>query len=121
MTHCALLDIICDDLPVDVQLHIRFIKFFQTCLKSDNVCIRMCSKLVMIGSSSSVCDSLTFIADKYNFQQDDVSSLNVQGLNACDVADHVLQRGGLIRDLLLYNSDNDDENVKALIDELCVN
>ncbi len=120
-THCALLNIICDDLPVDVQLHKRFIKFYQSCLKSGNICIQMCSKLVMNGSGSDVCDSLTFLAHKYNFQREDVLRLNIQRLNVFDVTDSVLQRAGLIRDLILYNSDNDDANVKTLIDELCVN
>ena len=119
-THCNLLNVICDDFPVDVQLHKRFIRFFQSCYKSGNTCIRMCSRLALQGSRSDVCDSLTHICFMYKIDRSSMPFFCDEIHDGCRPQD-VLQRGALIHDLLLYNYDHNDNNVKILIDDLCVN
>jgi len=64
-THCHLLPYMCNDLPVDVQLHTRFLKFFHTAVNSDNMYTKLCAKLAREGSNSSVSKSLTFITQQY--------------------------------------------------------
>jgi len=40
-THSVLLHLICLDIQVDVQLHLQFLKFMTSCIKSDNVCVKI--------------------------------------------------------------------------------
>ena len=119
-THCDLLHVICYDYPLDVQLHNRFIRFFQSCYKSDSACVRMCSNLALKGSRSDVCDSLTRICFKYKINRSSIPSFCDDISDGCTSQD-VLQRGALIHDLLLYNFDNNDSKVKHIIDDLCIN
>ena len=64
-THCDFLHELCNDLPIDSQLHIRFIKFLHKALNSNNVCTWLCGKLVVNGSKSPSCNSLNKICCKY--------------------------------------------------------
>ena len=120
-THCDLLNIICNDCPVDVQLHKTFLKFFKSCCTSNNTCIRLCSKLVLHGSRSNVCDSLTYVCSRYKIARDKVLMFNGNLLADLDVSEQLQQRGGLIHDLLIYNQDSRDADVNSLIEELCIN
>ena len=43
-THCNLLPLIVNDLPIDVQLHLRFLKFSLNSVSSDNDIIAICAK-----------------------------------------------------------------------------
>ena len=70
-THNNLLHLICNDIPVDGQLHLRFLNFFVNNLKSDNTCVKLCALLCLRGSRSEASKSLYFITnlfsmDKYN-------------------------------------------------------
>ena len=119
-THCNLLNIICNDCPVDVQLHRRFLKFLKSCCTSNNTCIKLCSELVLHGSGSNVCDSLTYICSQYKIERQKVAEFNENLLADLDVTEEWKQKGGLIRDLLAYNIDRHDDDVNSLIEELCI-
>ena len=72
-THCHLLPGICNDKPVEVQLHLRFINFFRSCCQSLNPLVSLCSLLARAGSSSTCSDSLTVMSSLYSFDRHDVS------------------------------------------------
>ena len=120
-THCELLTTIIDDCPVDVQLHNRFLRFFQSCCSSDNKCVKLCSKLVLCGSRSDVSDSLTYLCCRYHIDREKVVTFRGNLAKYVQVQEDLSIKGGLVHDLLQYNYDNCDDNVKILIDELCVN
>ena len=66
------LPLICNDLPVDVQLHSRFLNFFHRMVhKTENQLIKLCCDIALQGSQSSVCNTLNLLVyryriDKYN-------------------------------------------------------
>ena len=66
-THSALLPLLVDDLPVDMQLHKRFLKFFFSCVHSSNEVISMCSFLALRGSGSNAAKSIEFLCTLYGF------------------------------------------------------
>ena len=120
-THSSLLHLICLDCPIDVQLHLRFIKFFQNCLQSDNIYIKICTKLVIHGSRSDVCNSLTFICNKYNLNRYELQCniAQIRCNQTCSGSDIDLQKAALIRDLKDYNFCHFDQNVNDIIFDLC--
>ena len=76
-THCDLLHEIVFCLPIDTQLHKRFIQFAVNCLNSANRCINMCAHLAVNGSSSKFCKSMNFIAHRYKINKYDLHSHNI--------------------------------------------
>ena len=75
-THSSFLNLLCNDLPIDSQLHLRFLKFCHQCLISSNSCLRLCSRLAMNGSRSNLCNSLNFICHKYNITKRSLTYLD---------------------------------------------
>ena len=61
LTHCHLLPGICNDVPIEKQLHSRFINFFSSCINSDNSLVRLLSRLVINGSKSAVSESVSLV------------------------------------------------------------
>ena len=68
-THCALLSFICNDLPVDIQMHKRVFKFIFSLIESGNIYNNMCFLLATNGSGSSICNTLNYLCHKYNFNK----------------------------------------------------
>ena len=68
-THNNLLHLICNDIPVDGQLHLRFLNFFVNNLKSDNTCVKLCALLCLRGSRSAASNSLNFITNLYSMDK----------------------------------------------------
>ena len=65
-THCSLLSMLCEDVSIDSQLHMRFLRFIRQCLFSANQCLYLCGKLVINGSCSKSCNSLNYICKRFN-------------------------------------------------------
>ena len=72
--HSRLLHLLCDDAPVDIQIHRRFVKFFTSCYQSSNKLLALASKLVLNGSRSGTCNSLNYVCYTYNL--DKISLVN---------------------------------------------
>lgn len=68
-THCDLVHLICQDIPVKHQLHKRFIRFFLSLSSSENVYVSKCAQLALNGSCSNVCHSLNHVAYKNNIDK----------------------------------------------------
>ena len=43
-----------DDIPIEAQLHTRFVKFLNNILHSENHLVQLCGKLIVRGSQSAV-------------------------------------------------------------------
>ena len=65
-THSNFLNYICNDLPIDTQLHVRFIKFIYKIVNSSNICTSLCGKLALHGSMSPTCNSVNKVCYTYN-------------------------------------------------------
>ena len=74
-THNNLLHLICNDIPVDGQLHLRFLNFFVNNLKSDNTCVKLCALLCLRGSRSAASNSLNFITNLYSMDKYNIVDL----------------------------------------------
>ena len=61
-THSKYLPLLCDDLPIDVQLFKRLNKFLNKALCNSNICIKICVDLAINGSGSSVSESINVIS-----------------------------------------------------------
>jgi hypothetical protein len=68
-SHSNLLHLIVNDLPIEIQLHKRFIKFFYSILHSENPCTRICAHLALNNSNSLTGKSLNFICNLYRFDK----------------------------------------------------
>ena len=68
-SHNNLLSYICEDLPVEAQLHRRFMKFYYKVLSSVNSLVSTCGLLARDGSCSNVCNSLNVISRKYSINK----------------------------------------------------
>ena len=65
-THSKYLPLICDDLPIDVQLFKRLNKFLNKALCNSNVCVKTCVHLVINGSGSSVSERINVVSQSMN-------------------------------------------------------
>ena len=57
-THSWLLPLIVNDAPIDVQLHLVFLKFFHNLINSQNVCTKLLAQHALHGSQSNVSNSI---------------------------------------------------------------
>ena len=73
MTHCNLLHLICNDISVNVQLYLRFLKFVSTCHKSKHPCVTLCVKVAVNGSGSKMANSLSKICHTLNLSRYDTT------------------------------------------------
>jgi hypothetical protein len=105
-THCALLPLICDDLPINVQLNKRFSNFFTNIRISQNVLVKYCGHLAVAGSRSACCNNLN-ISKLYQTKK---CTLN-------DVDETTLQTAGAIKDFIFLR-DNTPDNANCIADIL---
>ena len=61
-THCRYLHLLCDTLPVEIQLLKQSVKFIGRILNSTNDVLTMCGKLALNGSLSAVSKNINLIA-----------------------------------------------------------
>lgn len=103
-THSVLLNLICNDDPIDVKLHRRFNRFVFKVLHSPNSIVQLCGHLAINGSKSTIGNNISFICNKYQFNRNQYfHSYNIPlPTNSC-VTD--LQTAGAISDII-YIKDN---------------
>ena len=65
-THSKYLPLICDDLPIDVQLFKRLNKFLNKALCNNNMCAKTCVHLAINSSGSSVSESINVVSQSMN-------------------------------------------------------
>ena len=65
-THSKFLHRVVNDIPIESQVHKRFLKFFESILNSCNPIVKFCGQLALSGSSSIVCKNVNYIWSKYN-------------------------------------------------------
>ena len=55
-----------NDIPVECQVHKRFLKFIVSVLKSENQIVKLCRQLALSGRRSAICNNINYIWSKYN-------------------------------------------------------
>ena len=127
-THNALIHAICNDIPIDAQIHIRFLKFMKGCLLSSNPCIQLCARLAIDGSNSDACKSVNFICSKYDINKYIIPTVSYRD-SICTyfscTEDYSVSAGAIcdlcyIRDHIIHTTNFDIYEVEYMIDYLCL-
>ena len=122
-THSQLLPYICEDMPIDVQLHCRFGKFVNTCLISKNDLLRIVSNNAIGNPLSNLSSSLNVICYKYDLNKQCKSlSTEIKKNYFDDIMniDHGQKdQGVLIKDLLRLNDNQFDNDIFEIVNHLC--
>ncbi len=120
-THCRLLPYICQDLPIEYQLHNRICKFFSSCLQNANELISFCGQIALIGSGSPISNSINHIACKYSFNKDVFRMATPMPTLTYDP--NLLLHANNINDFLNMRSNSDSSTVynqiTDILDYLC--
>ena len=61
-THSRYIHLICNDMPIKIQLYKRFNKFMYTLLGNDNSCVELAGKLAIAGSNSYVSKNINIVS-----------------------------------------------------------
>ena len=67
ITHNNYLHLLVEDISVDVQIHIAFIKFLKkSVISSENNIVKLCGKLALKGSGSTIFKNINYTWYKYS-------------------------------------------------------
>ena len=124
-THCALLPILSNSLPVTDELAKRSVRFIQNCLDSDSLVVRtMSSYGVCVGRMlSPIGRNAFFSCSRFNTKIDDLSKLTVTQMRRhCQSAlnDELVNATSVLLELLFirdgaYSFDVDTDEVNMFI------
>jgi len=124
--HCILLPFICEDKPIEYQLHNRVLKFFNNVTNSRNSILSMLGRIIIMGNTSNVGNSINFICHKYGLDKrnlprclpENYTLLDNQGaarITASAILDYLYLRLSLV-----YSSQFESaSDVSEIIDYLC--
>ena len=76
ITHCDLLPLIADNMPLDFKLDCKYIAFFKSIATSDNDIVKYIAKCKLYDHSSTLGKNMTHLIHKYELQIDDFHSLS---------------------------------------------
>ena len=103
-THSILLNLICNDVTIQCQLHCRFLKFFQSLVNSRNSVIQFCAALSLKGSGSNVSNNISSLTHKLRCSRQELSvcpvSLFQRVVASEGYDDEHVRLASLVRDLL---------------------
>ena len=119
--HSRLLPLIVKDLPVDVQLHRRFLKFFLNLLNSGNACTRICAELASARSGSCVSKSFNYISRKYNIHT--VTARSISVVTDAEASDAECAAAAAISDFLVLRDETDNavdiDYINTVLNYIC--
>ena len=108
-THCNLIPLICDDIPISLQLYKRFMKFFVNSLGSTNECVKICTMSALNGSGSTTCNNINVISHLLGMDKYSISRLPIMSILKLIQSHHMPAKylcitAGQIRDLMYLRS-----------------
>lgn len=113
-THCNLLPLIADCLPIQIQFLSRIVRFIQSCIRSHNDVLNVLSNLALSGSGSSVAGSCNFIMSKYKLVLNDFYTFSHNRFISLFQSDYfkqldvnILENASLVCDIL-YSIESGD-------------
>jgi hypothetical protein len=108
-THSRLLPGLCNDLPINAQMFLRFFNFFKSVQSSSNPITFLCSQLALNGSRSSVSNNVISLSSILNCNNLHLCSYSIDTVRenlsmfSSPECDSVL--GSLLRDLINIRND----------------
>ena len=120
--HSDLLPLLCLDIPVQCQMHVRFLRFMNSCKQSANKIVNICINESLKNHMSFRCRSLSKICHVYGYDRSsecfDISRICSNFFTNID--DEKLANAFHIRELLYFKEKTCDKDVDAIIEFLCV-
>ena len=110
-THCELLHNICDDVRIDKQLYVRFIKFMNQLRTSDNTLTKLCYNMAINGSSSSISNSISHLSYIMNVSREEVLKVSFYKDMRSHEQDTYAAHANIIKELMLERNTNNISNV----------
>ena len=122
-THSKYLYAVVNDIPVEIQLHRRFVKFIRDC-SYGNSCTQLCVQLILYGSRSNACSSINHISHLYGLNRNALLQYNDCELRSklnSVFSTEVLQHSACIKDFLDFRYANKAlySNISEIITHLC--
>ena len=78
MTHCDLLPLIAENMPLQCILECKYIAFYKSIAKSDNKIVSFTAKYKLHDHTSTLGRNITHMRHKYDFDVDDIISFSKQ-------------------------------------------
>jgi hypothetical protein len=75
-THSDLLHFICGDNSIEIQMYLRFLKFYKSLYISPNPVVSTCCQLLITGTGSAVSNSLTKISEHFKIHKYDMHTFS---------------------------------------------
>ncbi len=75
MTHCDLLPLVANNMPLDVKLDFKYIGFYKSIATSENIILRYTAKCKLYDYSSTLGRNMTYLIHKFGLQVDNLLSL----------------------------------------------
>ena len=120
-SHTRLLHLICSDIPVELQLQVRFVNFVKSCANSQSDCVHICSKLALSGSRSAMSKSWYHVCKKWNIDRYS-TNVNTKLVKCmCNTNETVEDQSlaAVIHDLVGLREGDNDPDLNELIVDLC--
>ena len=121
-THCRLIHLIGNDIPLETKMHRMFVKFLQNCLRSENQLVRKCAHVSLHNSPNCVQRNLSVIRQVYGIRRDII----VCGSNSPKLNFHAnhedLMIAQTINEFRGMNTEDpeDRRNIQEIIEHLCI-
>ena len=131
-THCDLLPLISSQTPIDIQLNCRFLKFYKSCIKSDNDLVSYLARKMTSAHRSTMSKNLKEIMYDLNLDYDEMMNMREDRFKQVyynswrnGVDEQVVAHASVIVDLSLmkdqiYVNDLDVYQCDLIIKFLCI-
>ena len=133
MTHCDLLPLVANNMPLDVKLDCKYIGFYKSIATSENVILRYTAKCKLYDYSSTLGRNMTYLIHKYGLQVDDLLSLSKNKIKQhCynkwinQINEEYITYSIIIKDLIMMKENRcvrcfSNTDCNFMIDFLCIN
>ena len=130
-THCDLLPLIADNMPLDCILDLKYLSFYRSIMSSENRVIKYTAHMMSKFHTSTLCKNVKHLRYKY-----DISVENITKFSKCKLKKHCYSKwlsqvdvsypsyASIIRDMVLMTEDRctrifSNDECKRFIDFLC--
>ena len=130
-THCDLLPLISDNIPLEVKLDCKFIGFYKSIASSENSLVRYAAKCKMYDHSSTLGRNMTHLIHKYELRVDDILALSKNTIKKhCynrwvnQIQEEYITYSLIIKDMIMMKENRSvrcfsDTDCNFIIDFLC--
>ena len=130
-THCALLPLIADNMPLDCILDLKFMSFYKTIMSSENMVVRHVAHRMSKSLTSTLCKNINYLRYKYDICEDNIMTFSKGKLKKLCYSKWLSQvdamyptYASIIRDMTMMTEDRctrvfSNDECKHIIDFLC--